>query len=51
MKTESIQIGYDRATSQPIFEERPARVGKKNTIERDTPYSGNFVDYLTTLED
>ena len=50
MKTKPVQIGYDVRTSQPIFEERPVRVSS-NYINRDTPYSRDFVDYLNTLED
>ena len=53
MKTETIQIGYDRSTSQPIYEERPVRVnqGGGHYVNRDTHYSRDFVDYLSNIED
>ena len=52
-KTELIQIGYDVKTSKPIFEERPVRVNKGggHYVNRDTPYSKDFSDYLSAIED
>ena len=52
-KTELIQIGYDVKTSTPIFEERPVRVNKGggHYVNRDTHYSRDFVDYLSSIED